>query len=107
MNDATITLEIPSQPEIDLEVNQTELNIELNSPDNLTELTHRAEAAAELAKESAAYVEEVIANFEGGDLVQSVDEVDGEIIVTKANGSTNKIKLPMQFVVKILGDSEV
>lgn len=82
-------------------------NIKLNTPDNLTDLTHRAEDAAESAEKNAAYVEEVINNFEGGNLVQSVEEKDGNIEVTKVNGEINIIELPISFTVKVLGDSEV
>lgn len=82
-------------------------NIVLNTPDNLVGLTKRAEEAAKSAEENAEYVQEVIDNFEGGNLVESVVESEGNIIVTKANGDINTIELPISFSVKILGDSEI
>lgn len=96
-----------SDIQIKLKVNAASAKIKVNNPDNLVALVQRAEEAAESAEENAAYIEEVIKNFEGGNLVQSVEEKDGNIEVTKANGEINIIELPMQFSVKILGDSEV
>lgn len=107
MSNISIKLKVPKE-KITIKSNYgLNSNIILNTPDNLVNLTKRAEEAAKSAEENAEYVQEVINNFEGGNLVESVEEKDGNIEVTKANGEINIIELPMQFSVKILGDSEV
>lgn len=107
MSNISIKLRVPKE-RITIKSNYgLNSNIVLSTPDNLVNLTKRAEEAAKSAEENAEYVQEVINNFEGGNLVKSVEEKNGNIEVTKANGEINIIELPMQFSVKILGDSEV
>lgn len=107
MSNISIKLRVPKE-RITIKSNYgLNSNIVLSTPDNLVNLTKRAEEAAKSAEENAEYVQEVVNNFEGGNLVESVEEKNGNIEVTKANGEINIIELPMQFSVKILGDSEV
>lgn len=89
------------------------------SPDNFVSLTKKAEEAAEIARKSADKVLNVVNNLQVGNVVNSVKEENGNVIVTKVNGDTNSfevvktvngvasddlgnIELPNQIIVKFL-----
>lgn len=89
------------------------------SPDNFVSLTKKAQEAAEIARKSADKVLNVVNNLQVGNVVNSVKEENGNVIVTKVNGDTNSFKvvktvngvvsddlgnieLPNQIIVKFL-----
>lgn len=89
------------------------------SPDNFVSLTKKAQEAAEIARKSADKVLNVVNNLQVGNVVSSVKEENGNVIVAKVNGDTNSFKvvktvngvasddlgnieLPNQIIVKFL-----